>query len=1391
MQLELDPELLGSRDWCTVVAAGRAESLGRFALRRVLRAFVVALLAFGASTDAARSEDFDDQDDLDTFTRVDPVAVSTDGGPFASWAFPSQGGGNYAYRIEADAGASGGAAGPSRAFSHDARWSTTDFAVRVEVLDWTRSVGTATHGVGALREIATGTTDGYALVHTPATDSVELIRIDDDATATLANVSVVLDDSEAHAFGIVRRGSSLEGRVFELSSGALVASVSGTAGTNWTDLEASLLVLGQSHTDEPSADFDRFFGSPGDGDTDLDGVSDADEVLAGSDPAVPSPGTFDPDGDGLVSSVEAVAGTDPNDPDTDDDGLSDGRELGTGNFHKKQIVAAGANGPRSLVTADLNGDGDPDVLAALFGAGAVTWYENLGGGNGSFGSEELISSTALGAWEVAAADIDGDGDLDAVSASLFDSKLAWYENTDGMGDFSGENLISSSAAGILSMVAADLDGDGDPDVLAASWSGDQLLWYENTDGAGTFASPRVISGAVDAPTEVFAADLDGDGGLDVLSASADDDRIAWYENTDGAGGFGPQRVITLEARGASSVFAVDLDGDGDLDALSANRTVDTVAWYENEDGAGSFGSGQTIGVTADGASGVFAADVDGDGDPDVVSTSNIVAEVAWFENLGGASEFGMRDGITAPLDETSVAVAEDVDRDGILDFVAVQQTLDEIVWYEQRDESDPLKPDTDGEGLLDGFEITYGYRPLQIDRDGNLIPDGQEDPDLDTLDNLGEQAAGTHPFIADSDGDGLLDGDEVNVHGSDPTEADGDGDGLIDGAEVAAGSALDDPDSDGDGLLDGFEVAYGLDPTDGGEQGQDPDGDGLTNLEEQAVGADPFDFDSDDDGLSDGVEVDDHGTDPTRSDSDRDGMADGFEVASGYDPLDSDADGNGVADGGDDADGDGLANAAEAAAGTDPEEADEDGDGLVDGSELGGGHFGPQQVISNLANGARSVLAADVDGDGDRDVVTASAIDDEIAWYENLDGQGDFGPQRLISVLADEATSVFAADVDGDGDADVLSASELDDKVAWYENLDGGGSFGGERVISLLADGASSVFAADLDGDGDVDALSASVHDGKVAWHENLDGAGGLWGERVIGTPGDGVRSVSAADLDGDGDPDVLTASWRSDRIAWYENLDGAGSFGGLRPISTLASAAAAVLPADMDGDGDMDVVSASVFDDKVAWYENLDGTGTFGGQRVISVDADEAWSAAAADMDGDGDTDVLSVSEVDDELAWYENENGEGIFGGQRVFSTFADGAAWIAPADLNGDGALDVLAVSGFDDKVAWYPQLTVGDPRKADTDGDGLLDGLEDADFDGLDNLTEQSIGSDPLAVDSDGDGFTDGAEVAAGSDPLNPQSTPNVAVPALGGWALGGLAVLLLVVGRPSARRRDGA
>jgi hypothetical protein len=91
----------------------------------------------------------------------------------------------------------------------------------------------------------------------------------------------------------------------------------------------------------------------------------------------------------------------------------------------------------------------------------------------------------------------------------------------------------------------------------------------------------------------------------------------------------------------------------------------------------------------------------------------------------------------------------------------------------------------------------------------------------------------------------------------------------------------------------------------------------------------------------------------------------------------------------------------------------------------------------------------------------------------------------MLTNVADGASSVYAEDLDGDGDLDVLSASLYGDKISWYENTDGAGHFGSQQVITTAADGARSVYAADLDGDGDFDILSASAGDGKIAWYEN------------------------------------------------------------------------------------------------------------------------------------------------------------------------------------------------------------------------------------------------------------------------------------------------------------------
>ncbi|MCY3814637.1 MAG: FG-GAP-like repeat-containing protein [Gammaproteobacteria bacterium] len=350
------------------------------------------------------------------------------------------------------------------------------------------------------------------------------------------------------------------------------------------------------------------------------------------------------------------------------------------------------------------------------------------------------------------------------------------------------------------------------------------------------------------------------------------------------------------------------------------------------------------------------------------------------------------------------------------------------------------------------------------------------------------------------------------------------------------------------------------------------------------------------------------------------------------------------------------------------------------------GGFSTQRIITTDADFADSVHAADLDGDGDPDVLSTSQFDHKVAWYENVGG-GEFSGQRIITTDADHAYSVYTADLDGDGDADVLSASWRDTKVAWYENL-GDGEFSSQRLITS-GFRALSVHAGDLDGDGDADVVAAAAGGTGISgieWYENVDGT--FIAHRI---EDESTRVVYAADLDGDGDADFLSASQDADKIAWYENL-GDGSFSGQRVLDN-ASYASDVGVADLDDDGDTDVLagfgwgSQDATDDEIAWYENLGG-GSFAARRTITTDVANPRAVATADLDGDGDPDVLSASINDGKFAWYENL-GEGFFSEQRVLDTGGYPTDVLA-VDLDGDGDPDVLTSSGYDDEVAWYENL-----------------------------------------------------------------------------------------------------
>jgi len=427
--------------------------------------------------------------------------------------------------------------------------------------------------------------------------------------------------------------------------------------------------------------------------------------------------------------------------------------------------------------------------------------------------------------------------------------------------------------------------------------------------------------------------------------------------------------------------------------------------------------------------------------------------------------------------------------------------------------------------------------------------------------------------------------------------------------------------------------------------------------------------------------------------------------------------------------------------------------GLLVATSLGQ-DFGNQQVLDANATTAYSVCAADLDGDGDADVVSAAGQLDTVAWYENQGG-GQFGAAQIINNALDGAHQVHVADLNGDGDLDVVCASWKDSKVTWFKNL-GGGVFGfdpsnqgANQNLIDVAGQAHDVFANDIDGDGDIDVIAALCSTDSVVWYENQ--GGGVFGydpgnpganQNLISDVADCAYSVFSIDLDADGNADVVSASQDDGKVAWYRN-QGAGNFGydpgdpdANQLLIGFEGAPHEVFAADLDGDGDEDVLSASFSTGAITWYENQGG-GAFGSANPIDTAAQKADAVFAIDLDGDGRTDVLSA--FDSQIAWYQNQGG-GAFSTRRSVGLVAGGRSVLA-VDLDADAVPDVISASADDNTVAWYKNLM----PLPDCNGNGIPDYQDiangaSADCDGNGVPDECDIAGDP-SMDWNGDGVLD--------------------------------------------------
>ncbi|MEM1448242.1 MAG: VCBS repeat-containing protein [Planctomycetota bacterium] len=371
----------------------------------------------------------------------------------------------------------------------------------------------------------------------------------------------------------------------------------------------------------------------------------------------------DVDGDGQTDLVVAVA-------------VSAGvpaRELrwyrngGYANFHTHEVVDADIDGVVSIDLADLDADGDLDAVAARANGEPPAWFEN--DGSGAFAGPHAIA--VPGGWSVSDArvcDLDGDGILDVAHACAA-QQIGWSRGLGG-GSFEGAREVTRRVDGAGSAAGLDLDGDGDRDVVVASTdeAGASVLTLIENERADGFDVPRTLAvdlGAPDRVSRIASGDLDGDGDEDLALASFDDGWLGWCENRDGAL-LPPTLVDPLPAHAVGTMRLADLDGDGDLDLVVTSAAHPGVRWYA-QGPSGIETSARTVLASLGSPIDAIARDIDGDGRTDLlVTASSTNGSIGWYPGLGGAT-FGARVAIPTINFTPAGLVVFDADGDGDLD----------------------------------------------------------------------------------------------------------------------------------------------------------------------------------------------------------------------------------------------------------------------------------------------------------------------------------------------------------------------------------------------------------------------------------------------------------------------------------------------------------------------------------------------------------------------------------------------------------------------------------------------------------------------------------------------------------------------------------------------------
>jgi len=954
-----------------------------------------------------------------------------------------------------------------------------------------------------------------------------------------------------------------------------------------------------------------------------------------------------------------------------------GKVIGANAFAARVDFAA--TGPEGIAMGDLDGDGKPDLVVANATANTISVFRNTGT-SGSFTSGSFAAKVdfAVGTTPegVLLADLDGDGKLDIIVTNQASNTVSILQNTSTMGTITTGSFAAKVdfTTGTLpwGIAVADIDGDGKPDLLVVNQTGNSFSVLRNTSATGGFTTASFAS-KVDfttgtKPYELALGDLDGDGRPDVAVANEAGNTLSVFRNAGVTGTISASSfaaAVTIAAgSGPYGIAIADLDGDGKADLAVTNYNSSTISLFRNVGTTGSITTSSFAArvdfVTGTGPYHVVINDLDGDGKPDLVVANQGTDSISVLRNTSTTGSI------------TSASFAPKVD------FATASSAS--LPWG-------TATGDLDGDGKPDLVVANEVSNTVSVLRNTITVPNVISfGVDMSKQLALGLLQTGDTVMVRTFTG--VYHNKILSVLPGTSIYRD----------TVNFGTATGPMEykfwkSRGANDAQRYEAAIG--PVAPYGNRVDTAVTGLKTL--------PTVFFNNDSVIA------------VASVSPQSGPIGSSVTLTGY-RFNPTAPSNVVRFGA-------VKAAVTAASTTSLTVAVPTGasygaisvtDTAIHFTAYSSAPFSVTYLSSRIVNASSyatkvdftagttpvGLAVADIDGDGNNDIVQTNSGSATVSVYRNTSSSGVISASSFAGKV-DFATGsspygVAVGDLDGDGKPDLVVTNYTANTISVFRNTSSSGSVTSgsfaAKVDFTTGTNPWGIAIADIDGDGKPDIIVTNNGSNTVSVFRNTSVAGsitsGSFASKVDFAAGTRPMGVGAGDIDGDGKPDLVVVNTGANTVSILMNTSSfgsinSGSFASKVDFNT-GSSPVGVVTGDIDGDGKPDVVVANSGSMSISVLRNISTTGSI---TAASLAAKVDFSAGASpyflalgDADGDGKVDVAVTNWGSNTVSLFKNGStvGSVALASQVTYST-ATNPYGIGFSDLDGDGKPDLAVANG----------------------------------------------------------------------------------------------------------------